>query len=368
MPIAPSLCRSDFHPCRGCSCLLHRPAHNFHLLSSLGLAHEHLGAQMGEVALEQPTCLDGDSWGSGQRAHCTYKPWRDLWDQYSESNPASGPNQRQRHSLRAQDGLGSRLAQPQGALEKCCLPGQKQSTVPPVPPVDTSVLPEAWGHVSSDSPTAQQRPEPHYLPGSCCWEPSTGCAGAEREEEGAHEGLSSDPARVPHPPAGRRQRECAGQRKEKGAARALPRASRASCVEASHHRALFTPAGQTKASLSSAGVGHQRAGRRGRAGEGGQAGRKDGERRDGARRDGAGNKQRAWTHTRRPPEQTQGLLGAKHLTHRGCHQSPLRGLRGLPARGSPAQPRVRSGEGPSGARLCTHSRWSTHSPGSEAAT
>lgn len=186
----------------------------------------------------------------------------------------------------------------------------KNSTVPPVPPVDTSVLSEAWGHVSSDSPTAQQRREPHYLLGSCCWEPSTGCAGAERGEEGAHEGPSSDPARVPHPPAGRRQRQCAGQRKEKGAARALPRASRASCVEASHHRALFTPEGQTKASLSSAGVGHQRAGRRGRAGEGGQAGRKDGE-----RRHGAGNKQRrARTRTRRPLEQTQGLLGAKHLS------------------------------------------------------
>ena len=30
-------------PCRGRSRLLHRPAHNFHLLSSLGLAHKHLG-------------------------------------------------------------------------------------------------------------------------------------------------------------------------------------------------------------------------------------------------------------------------------------------------------------------------------------
>lgn len=88
---------------------------------------------MGEVALEQPTCLDGDSWGSGQRAHCTHEPWRDLSDQYSESNPASGPNQRQRHSLRTQDGLGSRLAQLQGALEKSCLPGQKQHS-PTCPP------------------------------------------------------------------------------------------------------------------------------------------------------------------------------------------------------------------------------------------
>ena len=73
----------------------------------------------------------------------------------------------------------------------------KNSTVPPVPPVDTSVLPEAWGHMSSDSPTAQQRREPHYLPGSCCWEYSTGYAGAERGKEGAHEGPSSEPARVP---------------------------------------------------------------------------------------------------------------------------------------------------------------------------
>lgn len=44
-------------------------------------------------------------------------------------------------------------------------------------------------------------------------------------------------------------------------------------------------------------------------------GRKDGEMRDGARRDRAGNKQRrAWTRTRWPLEQTQGLLGAKHLS------------------------------------------------------
>ena len=66
------------------------------------------------------------------------------------------------------------------------------------------------------------------------------------------------------------------ERKEEGEACALPRAPSASCVEASHHRALFTPTGQTKASLSSTGVGHQRAGRRGRAGEGGRVGRKDG--------------------------------------------------------------------------------------------
>ena len=98
------------------------------------------------------------------------------------------------------------------------------------------------------------------------------------------------------------------ERKEEGEACALPRAPSASCVEASHHRALFTPAGQTKASLSSAGVGHQRAGRRGLRMEGGWAGRTV------ERRDGAGHKQgRAQTCTRRPPEQTQGLLGAKHL-------------------------------------------------------
>lgn len=77
------------------------------------------------MALEQPTCLDGDSWGSGQKAHCTHEPWQDLWDQYLESNPASGPNQRQRP--------GSRLAQLQGAPEKSCLPGQKQNS-PTCPP------------------------------------------------------------------------------------------------------------------------------------------------------------------------------------------------------------------------------------------
>lgn len=99
------------------------------------------------------------------------------------------------------------------------------------------------------------------------------------------------------------------ERKEEGAARALPRAPSTSCVEASPHRALFTPAGQTKASLSSAGVGHQRAGRRGRAGEGGRAGRKEqGEEGQGRAKTGKSTD----SHTPAPGADT-GALGAKHL-------------------------------------------------------
>lgn len=108
------------------------------------------------------------------------------------------------------------------------------------------------------------------------------------------------------------------ERKEEGAARALPRAPSTSCVEASHHRALFTPAGQTKASLSSAGVGHQRAGRRGRAGEGGRAGRKDqGEEGQGRAKTGKSTD----SHTPAPGADT-GALGAKHLLPREAATDP----------------------------------------------
>ena len=137
------------------------------------------------------------------------------------------------------------------------------------------------------------------------------------------------------------------ERKEEGAARALPRAPSTSCVEASPHRALFTPAGQTKASLSSAGVGHQRAGRRGRAGEGGRAGRKEqGEEGQGRAKTGKSTD----SHTPAPGADT-GSGGQVPLTHGGCHRSPLLGLGGLPASSPPAQPRLRSREGPSGPRL-----------------
>lgn len=130
---------------------------------------------MGKAALEPPTCLDRGSWGSGRMAHCTHKPWRDLWDQYSDSNdPASGSNQR--HSPRTWDRPGGRLAHPQGAPEKHRLPGQKQSS-PTCPLIDTSVLPEVWGHVSRTPPRPGSPPNPTTCLGPAAGSPALAVQG-----------------------------------------------------------------------------------------------------------------------------------------------------------------------------------------------
>ena len=150
----------------------------------------------------------------------------------------------------------------------------------------------AWEHVSSDCSTAQQPPGPRYLPGSCCQEPSTGCTGAPTmtqdwspilllrgssgSELAREEGGRGGPCPSPF-----LQGQLCGGRPPQGPNSPL--------------------AGQTKTSLSSAGVGHQREGRRGRSREeGGKAGqrRQEGQRRGGTER---GRRKSTDLHTRLPP-------------------------------------------------------------------